>query len=967
MTVLILEDTTIESSIRDDSFLKGITCLVLEVAVNGLVVDAANLSPQQSNLWLWEAVRTLAIHEVATDFMISVMMDDGENKRQKIAFMEINGLELSNTMRKQYEIPLRRCGNYPGLVLKTKARAIEDIEEPTATSGLDDDGQGGDLPHGENALENMLAGAEAAYKEFERHGKLEDLEQALSRYRAIIEVIPESDPNVPDTLNNLGVCLLSRFEQIGNLDDLDGAVERHQAAISLTPNNDEDKPSRLSNLANALCARFERLGNLDDLHNAIQKQEAAVCIAPDGDPNKPGYLNNLGSYLQIKFERFGCLGDMEDAIVHIREAVNLTGDTDPDKPMYLTNLGSCLSELFLHSGNITDIDDSVAQQQLAVSLTADGHPNRPAYLSNLGNSLYLRFERLENPVDLDSSIMHQQRAVNLTPNSHLTKPTLLDNLGNCLNARYRRLGKEADINSAILQYQIAVNLTPAEHLDKPRRLNHLGTSLGMRFDLSGNFDDIDSAIAQNQMAVDLIPSGHPDKPRYLVNLGNLLGRRFKRSGDLANLDEAIKYEEKALELTPSDHPRRSSRLIGLSHHLLYRFNRFHTLHDGGVAISHLSAAAASPGGPPTMRFKAVDLWIKVSSIINHDSLLAAYGCALDLLPLVAWLGLPIANRHQHLIKIGGIVREAVSAAISADRYDKALEWLEQGRSIVWTQILQLRTPVDELREVNSALAGRLLQVARLLDHGSQLSDFSDESSSSLEEEERQYRKLTAEWESIIKQVQSLPGFKDFLRPLSSSQLRNMARGGPVVVLNVSKARCDALALVPGLEDVIHIPLTNVTSESITNLRNELKDRLYSSGIRMREIRATERVTDDADKETCRRILAELWTNLVKPVLDSLAFSPHPDVLPRIWWCTTGPLAFLPIHAAGLYGSDSDDSQLSSYAISSYIPTLSTLLEPAKATPTSSFKLLSVIQPSAPDASFIPNTKKELEYIQQRLS
>ncbi|PVF90775.1 hypothetical protein CPB86DRAFT_878834 [Serendipita vermifera] len=135
---------------------------------------------------------------------------------------------------------------------------------------------------------------------------------------------------------------------------------------------------------------------------------------------------------------------------------------------------------------------------------------------------------------------------------------------------------------------------------------------------------------------------------------------------------------------------------------------------------------------------------------------------------------------------------------------------------------------------------------------------------------------------------------------------------------------------------------------------------------MRHTRAAKRVTEDADKDTCRQVLAEFWTNLVKPVLDMLALEPHPDVFPRIWWCTTGPLAFLPIHAAGIYGSDSNDLQLSNYVISSYIPTVSTLLNPVKATAVSPFNLLSVIQSSAPGASAIPSTKKELEYIRQRL-
>ncbi|CAG8574045.1 2286_t:CDS:2, partial [Acaulospora colombiana] len=91
------------------------------------------------------------------------------------------------------------------------------------------------------------------------------------------------------------------------------------------------------------------------------------------------------------------------------------------------------------------------------------------------------------------------------------------------------------------------------------------------------------------------------------------------------------------------------------------------------------------------------------------------------------------------------------------------------------------------------------------------------------------------------------------------------------------------------------------------------------------------------------------------------------VLPRIWWCATGPLAFLPIHAAGIYELDSNESQISNYVISSYTPTLTTLLERFKSPMSISFSLLSVIQSSAPGALSIPNTKKEMEIIQKRLA
>jgi CHAT domain-containing protein len=59
-------------------------------------------------------------------------------------------------------------------------------------------------------------------------------------------------------------------------------------------------------------------------------------------------------------------------------------------------------------------------------------------------------------------------------------------------------------------------------------------------------------------------------------------------------------------------------------------------------------------------------------------------------------------------------------------------------------------------------------------------------------------------------------------------------------------------------------------------------------------------------------------------------------------------------------------QLSKYAISSYTPTLAALLEAPNSTVDSSFRLLSVIEPSAPGTSYLPNTKEELERIRSRL-
>lgn len=112
--------------------------------------------------------------------------------------------------------------------------------------------------------------------------------------------------------------------------------------------------------------------------------------------------------------------------------------------------------------------------------------------------------------------------------------------------------------------------------------------------------------------------------------------------------------------------------------------------------------------------------------------------------LVAWSGLSIRNRHERLMTLAPMARNATAAAIERGEYNKALEWLEQRRSVVWTHILQLRTPTDRLRGVEPELADRLLQVSRILYQGIERNDFSDKPTPPLEEEGRRRRALTTE-------------------------------------------------------------------------------------------------------------------------------------------------------------------------------------------------------------------------------
>ncbi|KAJ7713170.1 CHAT domain-containing protein [Mycena olivaceomarginata] len=169
--------------------------------------------------------------------------------------------------------------------------------------------------------------------------------------------------------------------------------------------------------------------------------------------------------------------------------------------------------------------------------------------------------------------------------------------------------------------------------------------------------------------------------------------------------------------------------------------------------------------------------------------------------------------------------------------------------------------------------------------------------------------------------------------------------------------------MPGFDDdkIMHVPLTNFTlhdGQTFQESLGLLTDRL--SGYREGHV---------DPEEVFKHMLSELWLRVAKPVLDALAVAtPSTTNLQRIWWCPTGPLAFLPIHAAGLYGEkELFGSKLSDFVISSYAPSLTALISGFQSRPASEphqgFQLLAVAQPSADGQSHLPGTSKEIDQIQ----
>lgn len=277
-------------------------------------------------------------------------------------------------------------------------------------------------------------------------------------------------------------------------------------------------------------------------------------------------------------------------------------------------------------------------------------------------------------------------------------------------------------------------------------------------------------------------------------------------------------------------------------------------------------------GNPRWRFRAALGWAEACRKHQTGSLLDAYKQAMGLLPQLVWLGGTVINRYNNILDVGGICARAVAAAIDMKDYQSALEWLEEGRSIVWKQMLQLRAPLDDLSTVHPTLATQLKQVAHDLEHAGfrrKIGTATEPSKEhSLEHTAREHRRLAERWEELVTQARQIPEFKDFLRPRRASELVRSAHSGAIVAINMHEDRCDALVIRPYDTEISHVSLVNFSLRKAADIFANWKVLVRGWGSAERAFIKPRPKHDDILGKT----LAVLWEELVHPVLDFLGYN-----------------------------------------------------------------------------------------------
>ena len=502
--------------------------------------------------------------------------------------------------------------------------------------------------------------------------------------------------------------------------------------------------------------------------------------------------------------------------------------------------------------------------------------------------------------------------------------------------------------------------TAMEEKDQDSHIGGLGSLLCL-LHVTDDLAAIEEAIENCRRCLTLSHSSDAYAFLYATLLAEFLLNAFRSTDNVEYLNESITVRHDILKM-PGLQMARLNIIQPLILCLFTRFVRFDGTDDMDEIMRLFPIAATDTGARIPDRFTVSCEWAFFARLTLHSSTSTAYESAISLIQDSLAFAPTLEIQHLRLVSKHStdetLPLDYASYQVGLGQLEQAVETLERGRGLLWSEMRGLRMSIDQLRLVNLPLAERFAAI------NNDLEALTTSSSAGIWPNEAQadsgelmdpfgrlvirQRILVAERDSLISQIQSLPGFETFLRAPSFDGLRSAAERGPVIIVNHSKWRSDIIILTRD-----SLPSLIPTPDDFYERANRLKDQLLSARNHGLESAAY----DDA----LSSVLETLYDLVGRPVIQRLHELNIPEQS-RIWFCPTSVFCSLPLHAMGPIRSEgSIKFYFPDLYIPSYTATLSALIESRKprARPLDRPSMLLVIQPD----SKMPKALQEMRVIQ----
>jgi CHAT domain len=783
------------------------------------------------------------------------------------------------------------------------AGLLRDLGDPALAERLAELG-------GEQSL--ALRTSETAFallEDFDITGDLRQVDSAKTLLNALEGMLDADHPLRGEMLVVGSQLAATMFTIHGDPVHRDEAVRAARAAMAGADPDDPRTIDKTVFLAHTLLTRFDDSAVLADLDEAQALMERVVAARSDAPP--PNAVAMLTTALRTRFERTRRIPDLDRAIVVCRDALRTTPSGHPTIALLRQSLLVCLLRRAEHLGQDTDLTEAIGLARNIHSALGPAGPIRCATLTSLSVLLVWRYARRHNADDLVEAAKLSHEAVALSANLRGIRNIALINHVIVLWLRFLVEKRPEDLTEAIRICRETLSTNPRSAVQVGVNQSILTRLLTIQARTKGQLADLDEALEIGRTSAARFSPGHPLRAMALMDLAGVYRQRHELGGDPADLDSATG---------------------------LWR------------------SAVRSPAAKPEVRMQVAADWM--FAMLRARDLPAAAEPAkarVELLPVVAWRGLDRTRREQRLAGLGEVATTAAALAVELGHPEQAVELLEQGRSVLWNQAIQTRSDLSALHAAAPRLATELDETRRGLDR---LNAYLD-SDSSTDRAVHAYRELVERWETLVADARAVPGFADFLRTAPFDTLRTAAADGAVVIVNVA-IRCDAL--IVRRDGVRSLPLPWLTLESV---------RRRAAGL-LSAITEMEKGPSGPATTNLRQTLGAmsrwLWDTVAAPVLDMLdADDPDRTAPHRIWWCPTGPLTLLPLHAAGRYGKTAPrrgrPPTVPDRTVSSYTTSLTALLRATRPRTTDAAPtMVAVGMPRTDGMADLPAVARELDHL-----
>ncbi|MFF5427768.1 MULTISPECIES: CHAT domain-containing protein [unclassified Streptomyces] len=311
-------------------------------------------------------------------------------------------------------------------------------------------------------------------------------------------------------------------------------------------------------------------------------------------------------------------------------------------------------------------------------------------------------------------------------------------------------------------------------------------------------------------------------------------------------------------------------------------------------------------------------------------------------------GIPGSARRAWLRQGRDLTGDLVSCLVALGRERDAVVAFERHRAVLLSEVLGERVDTAGLDEAAPDLARAHRAATR------ELRRFEAGADAHRPHHPERRRRLLGERERVAERVRAVRGFERFGQAPRYEDLTAGGEQGPTVLLNVGSLSGQALILQDG----------DVSAVALPDMR---RDRLEgATGALHRALAAAEKARADRDGSAYLRhqravgsVLEQLWDAVAAPVWERIGAGETAGEAPRrVWWVPSGPLWFLPLHAATAAGGPS----LTDLAVSSYAPTVRMLRLGRRRAPGRLRRPLVVSVPHAPGAAPLPGAAAEADLL-----